>query len=133
MFFKKESDFNKTQQRYQLKAKEYLNEPKKTEKLLSKALRKATVQKHFLGDSWDKLKLLIELIKAYSKGEYRSVSKGTILTVIGAVIYFVSPIDLVPDFLIGLGIVDDAAVIGFTLKKLSGELDDFKQWQQQRV
>lgn len=129
MLKNKERDFEKQQVKYQRKANEYLNHPKKTEHLLTKALNKARDSKNALGDAWDKLKLLIELIRAYSKGEYREVSKGTILTVIGAIIYFVSPIDLVPDFIAGLGLFDDAAVIGYTIKKISAELDEFKNWQ----
>lgn len=129
MLRNKERDFENQQGQYQLEAKEYLNHPKKTEHLLTKAFNKAKDSKNSLGDAWDKLKLLIELIRAYSKGEYRDVSKGTILTVIGAIIYFVSPVDLVPDFIAGLGLFDDAAVIGYTIKKISTELDEFKNWQ----
>lgn len=33
------------------------------------------------------------------------------LTLIGALAYFVSPFDLVPDFLLGLGFVDDASIL----------------------
>ena len=33
------------------------------------------------------------------------------LTIIGALAYFVSPIDLVPDFILGLGFVDDATIL----------------------
>ncbi|MDP4163640.1 MAG: DUF1232 domain-containing protein, partial [Bacillota bacterium] len=53
--------------------------------------------------------------------------------VIGSVIYFVSPIDLVPDFIAGLGFLDDAAVIGFTLKKISGDLERYKEWKEKNA
>jgi uncharacterized membrane protein YkvA (DUF1232 family) len=33
------------------------------------------------------------------------------LTLFGALAYFVSPIDLIPDFLLGIGYTDDAAVL----------------------
>lgn len=129
----KKSTLEKEQQKYELKAKEYMDNPKKTEGLLKKALAKANNKKGALGDAWDKLQLLIQLITAWTKGDYRNVSTSTILTVIGAVIYFVSPIDFVPDFLAGLGFFDDAAVIGFTLKKISGDLDKFKEWRESSV
>ncbi len=129
MLQKNEHDLPFREEKYEAKAKAYLNKPKKTNKLLSKALKKAINQKDSLGNAWDKLKLLTDLARAYSKGEYRSVSPGTIITVIGAIIYFVSPIDFVPDFVAGLGLFDDAAVIGFTIKKISSELEAFKNWQ----
>jgi uncharacterized membrane protein YkvA (DUF1232 family) len=110
-------------------AKGYIGNPKKTEGLLKKAILKAKNNKGTLGDAWDKLQLFFDLVQAYSKGEYRNVAPTTILTIIGAILYFVSPLDVVPDFLVGLGILDDAAVISFTLKKLSVEINEFKKWK----
>jgi uncharacterized membrane protein YkvA (DUF1232 family) len=110
-------------------AKEYIDNPKKTEGLLKKAILKASKTQGTLGDAWEKLQLFFDLVNAYSKGEYRNVAPTTILTIIGAILYFVSPLDVVPDFLVGLGILDDAAVISFTLKKLSVEINEFKKWK----
>jgi uncharacterized membrane protein YkvA (DUF1232 family) len=110
-------------------AKEYIDNPKKTEGLLKKAILKASKTQGTLGDAWEKLQLFFDLVNAYSKGEYRNVAPTTILTIIGAILYFVSPLDVVPDFLVGLGFLDDAAVISFTLKKLSVEINEFKKWK----
>jgi uncharacterized membrane protein YkvA (DUF1232 family) len=110
-------------------AKGYIDNPKKTDGLLKKAIQKARNNKGTLGDAWEKLQLFFDLVQAYSKGEYRNVAPSTILTIIGAILYFVSPLDVVPDFLVGLGILDDAAVITFTLKKLSVEINEFKTWK----
>jgi uncharacterized membrane protein YkvA (DUF1232 family) len=129
LFDHKEDDLVKSQQKYQAKAKEYINDPVKTESLLKKALHKATKRKDTPRETWGKLKLLVELTKAYSSGEYRNVSKGTILTLLGTILYFVSPMDVVPDFIIGLGLVDDAAVIGYALKRISGEVEHYKNWK----
>ena len=110
-------------------AKGYLDNPKRTEGLLKKAFLKAKNNKGTLGEAWEKLQLFFDLVQAYSKGDYRKVAPATILTIIGAILYFVSPLDVVPDFLVGLGILDDAAVISFTLKKLSAEITEFKNWK----
>lgn len=110
-------------------AKGYIDNPQKTEGLLKRAILKASKTQGALGDAWEKLQLFFDLVQAYSKGEYRNVAPATILTIIGAILYFVSPLDVVPDFLVGLGILDDAAVISFTIKKLSAEIDEFKVWK----
>ncbi|MGG3469914.1 YkvA family protein [Neobacillus pocheonensis] len=128
MFGKKEI-FEIESNKYISNAKEYLHNQEKTEGLLKKAIKKANDKKGSLSEVWDKLQLLLELIKAYSKGEYKNVSKSTIMTVIGAILYFVSPLDIVPDFLVGIGLIDDAAVIGYTLKKLGTEIEEFKKWK----
>ncbi len=127
--FRSYSALEKEQVKYENKANDYIGNQQKTEGLLKKALIKAKTNKGTLGEAWEKLQLLVDLVKAYSKGDYRHVTKSTIITVIAAILYFVSPIDFVPDFIAGLGILDDAAVIGFTLKKVSAELDDFKKWK----
>jgi uncharacterized membrane protein YkvA (DUF1232 family) len=116
--------------KYEGKAKRYVESPEEMNSLLKKAFHKANHNKNSLSEVWDKLQLLFELVKAWSKKDYRDISKKTIIMVIAAIIYFVSPIDLVPDFLVGLGIFDDVAVIGFTVKQISAELDRFKAWKE---
>lgn len=131
--FGKREPYEKVRPKYENIAKDYLYDQKKTEGLLNKALKKANEQKGTLGETWEKLHLFIELIKSYSKGEYKNVSNSTVLTVIGSILYFVSPIDLIPDFIVGLGLVDDVAVIGYTIKKVSKELDEYKKWRKSTI
>ena len=108
----------------------YAENPKNLQQLLKKALRKASHNKSSLSDILEQLYLLVELVKAWSKKEYREISKKTIIMVIATIVYFVSPLDLIPDFLFGLGIFDDVAVIGYTVKQISNELDAFKNWKE---
>jgi uncharacterized membrane protein YkvA (DUF1232 family) len=133
ILFGKDKLFENAQQKYNIEASEYLGDQQKTQGLLTKALKLANEKKGSLGAAWDKLQLFFELVKAYSKGEYKHVSPSTIITVLGALIYFVSPLDLVPDFIVGLGLLDDAAVIGYTVKKLSSELDAFRKWRDSTI
>ncbi|ETI66038.1 YkvA family protein [Neobacillus vireti] len=130
--FRKNIIFEKEQCKYDDEAKVYLGNQQKTQQLLNKARKKAQRKKGNLGEAWNKLQLFIDLVKAYSKGEYRNVSTKTIITVIVALLYFVSPLDLIPDFIIGFGFIDDAAMIGYTLKKISTEIDLFSEWKKSR-
>ncbi|WP_251030202.1 YkvA family protein [Bacillus sp. ISL-35] len=116
--------------RFESKAKEYIKRPEKTDALIKDAGKKADENKGALAESWDNLQLLFDLVGAWRRGEYRKIPTGSIMTIIAAVIYFVSPIDLIPDFLIGLGIVDDAAVIGFVLKQITNDLEKFRIWKE---
>ena len=129
--FRKE-DFETSFKRFEEKAKKYIENPNEINGLLKKALHKANNKKGSLTEVWDKLQLFIELIKAWSKGDYHDISKKTVIMIVATVIYFVSPIDLVPDFIVGLGIFDDVALIGFTAKQISTELDRFKTWKDNR-
>jgi uncharacterized membrane protein YkvA (DUF1232 family) len=129
--FRKE-DFDTSFKSFEGRAKKYVDNPKEINRLLKKALHKSNNKKSSLTEVWDKLQLFIELVKAWSKGDYRDISRKTIIMIVATVIYFVSPIDLVPDFIIGLGIFDDVALIGFTAKQISTELDRFKSWKDNR-
>jgi len=116
--------------KFEKKAKEYVKRPEKTDVLIKDATKKADDKKGSLTDIWDNLQLLFELVSAWRKGEYRKIPTASIVTIIASIIYFVSPIDLMPDFLVGLGIVDDAAVIGFVLKQITADLEKFKIWKE---
>jgi len=69
------------------------------------------------------------LVKAYVSGNYRDVALKTILSAIAAIVYFVNPLDVLPDLLIGLGFMDDLTILGYVLKRFQGELDKFEEWE----
>jgi len=75
------------------------------------------------------LKLLIPLIKDYWKGIYRDVSVKSIVIFVVALAYIVSPIDLIPDYIIGLGQIDDAVILGLSLYFLEKDLRKYKEWK----
>ena len=75
------------------------------------------------------LKLLIPLIKDYWKGTYRDISVKSIVIFIAALAYIISPIDLIPDYIIGLGQIDDAVILGLSLYFLEKDLRKYKEWK----
>lgn len=77
----------------------------------------------------DDLKLLLELGNAWWRGEYRAVSSQALLAVVASLLYFVSPLDAVPDWLLGIGFLDDIAVLGWLMSTWKGELQAFRDWR----
>lgn len=75
------------------------------------------------------IQLTFELIRSYIRKDYKKVPKKTIVALLGAVIYLVSPIDVVLDFIPGLGYMDDAFVLGYVIKQVASDLQDFKVWK----
>lgn len=75
---------------------------------------------------WKKMvnqaKLLFEMIRAYAKKEYREVPWATIAKAAFAIIYFFSPVDLIPDFIPIAGYLDDAAVIALVVRSIQDDL-----------
>ncbi|MNO83393.1 hypothetical protein D3C76_746980 [compost metagenome] len=73
--------------------------------------------------------MLLSLSNAWLRGEYRQINPKAFLAVVGALLYFVTPLDALPDWLVGMGFVDDLAVLAWVLKTWSGELDAFRAWR----
>ncbi len=114
------------------RAEGYARDPKKAKKLLEDAVKKAkSYEKNRgpLGEVWSYLTALFRLLRAYIRGEYRDIPWASIVLVIVAIIYFVSPIDLMPDILPGIGFIDDAAVIAFVVAQIKADLDNFLAWE----
>ena len=72
------------------------------------------------------LATVVELLKAWARGEYREVPWSTLLLGTGAVIYFVNPFDAIPDILPAAGLLDDASVIGFVLASAKNDIVKFR-------
>jgi len=47
-------------------------------------------------------------------------------------VYFISPIDIIPDFLPLIGLSDDVALLVFIFKSIDEELLKFNQWQNKK-
>ena len=82
-----------------------------------------------LAQVWGDLKLMIGLITDYTKGNYKSVPWKIMAAITAAVVYFVSPIDIVPDFIPFLGYFDDALVIKFALDLARNDLATYARWK----
>lgn len=116
------------------KAAEYLKDTNKLKNLIRRAENKARNKegdKGFVQETWESLKTMFELVKAYIKGDYRNIPYGSLLMIVGAILYFVMPLDAIPDAMVALGFTDDAAVIALTYRKVKKDIDKFVAWKQQ--
>jgi|SRR6476469_3179648 len=73
---------------------------------------------------------LIRLVRRYISGEYRQISTSTIVAGLAVLLYVLSPIDLVPDFIPVLGFLDDLSLISWFVSKFQEELTKFREWEQ---
>lgn len=85
-----------------------------------------------LGRYLEDVKLLISIVRDYWKGEYRSIPWWAISAIVFALLYVVSPVDLIPDFIPVIGYLDDAAVVSVCLMLVEQELAGYKRWKIQQ-
>lgn len=111
------------------KAKTIMDDSQKTKKLLNDAIKKADSEKGPLEKIWVDLQLMFGLIRDWLKGEYKEIPGGSIIAILGALIYFVSPIDVIPDFILGAGLIDDAFLIGLVIKQIRSDLNKYQAWK----
>lgn len=119
-------NFDDIVKKFGKKAKEYSKDKKKTKKLLNEAIEKAKKKGPF-EEIWESIQLLFRIVKDWISGDYKDVPKGSIIAIIIGLLYFVSPIDIIPDFIPG-GLVDDALVLGLVIKQVKSDLDKYKEW-----
>jgi len=72
---------------------------------------------------------LLSMTKDWIRNEYTVVPVKTIIAVVGAILYFINPFDLVPDIIPVLGFADDAAFVAFVIKAIKDDLDTYLMWK----
>ncbi|WP_229214145.1 YkvA family protein [Dyadobacter flavalbus] len=85
-----------------------------------------------MSDFQTNVQLLIRMIRAYASGEYKGLPWKSILSIVAVLIYFVSPIDLIPDFLPVIGITDDVALIVWLVKTFGSDIQKFSEWEKRK-
>lgn len=73
---------------------------------------------------------LVRLVRAYTSGDYREISTSTIVSGLAVLLYVLSPIDLVPDFIPVIGFLDDLSLVSWFMIKFQGEITRFREWEQ---
>jgi uncharacterized membrane protein YkvA (DUF1232 family) len=86
-----------------------------------------------MSDVKAKFSILGRLVKAYALGHYREIPWKTLLIVVAAIIYFVNPIDLIPDLIPVAGLTDDFGILVWVYNSLSGEIEKFLAWEQSQL
>ena len=82
-----------------------------------------------LGKFITDIKLFFSILKDYANGSYREVPWSSIAAITAALIYVLSPIDLIPDFIPVIGYVDDAFVVAACLALVEADLEEYREWK----
>lgn len=74
-------------------------------------------------------KVMFGMLKDYRKGIYTNVPWFTIAAITFSFLYILNPFDLIPDFIPGIGYIDDFAVFTFGMKFMESDLHKYLDWK----
>lgn len=78
----------------------------------------------FIGDRLTKLDVIISMIG----DEEWQLSDEDRQRVLGALVYFCDPEDIIPDHIPGLGFLDDAIYVELVIRELKAEIDSYEEF-----
>jgi uncharacterized membrane protein YkvA (DUF1232 family) len=111
-------------------AKLYVNDPDRLHDLVREAAKKAcSMPRESFRETWPYFQTMLRLVRAHYRGDYREVPVTTLVVIIAAIIYVVNPFDVIPDWVPGLGLLDDAFVLALAIRRTRETLDEFMIWE----
>ena len=122
--------FGKAKLLYLEKANDIAGEDGKLQKLLKNVGERlnAVSQNPKVQTALEPILIFKRMIQAHRSGKFKVSSKTLGLIVLGLV-YFVTPIDIIPDFMPILGFTDDLSVILAVFNSVKHEVEDFLNWE----
>ena len=118
------------------RAERILRNPEKIKNLIAMVLDKLNnmdQNKLAVGDFFRRVKVFIRMIKAYIKGEYREMPWKMVVMLVAGLVYFVMPLDILPDFIPVTGFLDDITVVLWIFNSFKKEIDAFELWEKNAI
>ena len=84
-----------------------------------------------IGKQLSHVPVFASLINSYIKKEYTKIPLGTLTAIVSALLYVISPIDLIADFIPALGYVDDAAVVLACFCLVETDIQEYLKWREE--
>ena len=82
----------------------------------------------FIRQYWKDIKTSFALLKDWYMGNYTKIPFRMVASIAGAMLYLVSPLDVVPDWLPFGGLLDDAIVLAAVFAMSRRDLDEYLAW-----
>jgi uncharacterized membrane protein YkvA (DUF1232 family) len=115
--------------RYRHRAEKEAQEPGRVRSIVRRAGEKLREHGSQLGTIRDDLPVLLRLGRAWARGEYRRIPWKSAVLLVAGLLYFLAPLDAIPDFIPVLGFLDDAAVIAYVLRAIRADVRAFEEWE----
>jgi uncharacterized membrane protein YkvA (DUF1232 family) len=117
------------------KAVDYAKSNKKMGDLLSKVRSKTQHLEPTENNAsfMENVSTLRRMVRAYKQGDYKEIPWRSLTLILAGLVYFVSPIDFIPDILPLVGFTDDIAVIIWVYNAIRSDIENFRRWESKQV
>ncbi|MQX54042.1 DUF1232 domain-containing protein [Alcanivorax sp. PA15-N-34] len=85
-----------------------------------------------LGEGAGQLKLLALMLYDWAAGRYPNLPRTTLLSITGALVYFMMPLDAIPDPILALGLLDDLGVLAKVWQQCQADIVKYQDWKQDK-
>lgn len=80
----------------------------------------------------DDLMVLAGYIGDVVQRRYKDYSGSSLSLAVAAILYVVSPLDIVPD-LLPLGFIDDISIVTWAVSRMTAELEKYREWKGKQI
>lgn len=123
---------NRILNRLKVKAERIVNDHEALKDLLKKAKKKlenAEKDESMMLKLTEYLKLILRMLGNYLNGKYNETPWQTVVMMIAGLLYFITPLDAIPDFIPVAGLVDDVTVLVWLGKCFREDLANYQIWE----
>lgn len=114
------------------KAEKIAKEPGKLKKLLQDAgekLAKFDTENKTFTSLLTQLSVFMRMVRAYVNKEYPALPWRSLVSIVAAILYFIMPLDLIPDYIPIAGFMDDMALLAWVYRSIESDVEDFLKWE----
>ncbi|MGE3333429.1 MAG: YkvA family protein [Rhodospirillaceae bacterium] len=86
-----------------------------------------------LAEMGNDVSLLLAMLKDYANGTYRDIPRSTALAGAFALLYVLNPFDLMPDFVPGIGYLDDMSMVALVIGSIRRDVAHYARWRRSRA
>ncbi len=86
-----------------------------------------------IADMGQEAGMLLDMVKDYTSGTYREAPRTTVLAGAFALLYVMNPFDLMPDFIPGIGFIDDMSMLALVVGSIRKDIEDYARWRRSRA
>lgn len=110
------------------RAQRIITDPERMERLAKDSFSLLRGKKKF-SEVQSEAELLVNMVKDTIRGRYKGLGKKNVIMIVAGLLYLVNPMDIVPDFIFGIGFADDLGVLVYVISRLSEEIARYRQWK----